>query len=409
MSAKNPDPDLMKIGEAASYLGVARRTIYRWIWGGLLPASKIGGLYFIHRKDLEGKLSQSRAARESETQATDTVDQMKCGLCRRLIRATSQVGATCLADDCEAVLCVTCAAEGHTYCSFHTPSTKEQFSQAEAKFARGELQVLLRGNYARLRETTFLHRLRTRLAEVNTLVHPVSGDVLTISDWETHATQGDERAKVMQILHRVILDTEITARSPLNPWMAYRLPAQRGKDDGLVIHVQVLSHLPEMLKDGYDTRPFSENELVDLLNHYSEKAEQERTVTLLVLAATTGWQSSAKRVIIGDEAGTAFVHRWLLVYLFDMESGQLVYNEDDERLRGYAEIFSPILHNEEVEEVIRAVEKELVVYESLTLEYATEVLSYPKESIHEAFKRMKQTGKYMLVDIPKTGLAIVRK
>jgi excisionase family DNA binding protein len=409
MSAKNPDPDLMKIGEAASYLGVARRTIYRWIWGGELPASKIGGLYFIHRDDLEAKLSQSRTARERETQSPDTAVQAKCGLCRRLIRAASQVGGACQAEGCEALLCITCAAEGHTYCSSHTPTVEGQLLEAEARFARGEVPVLLRSNYARLREITFLHRLRARIAEVNTLIHPVSGDVLTISDWETHAKQGDERAKVMQFLHKVILDTEIIARSPLNAWVAYHLPAQRGKENGLVIHVQVLSHLSEMLKDGYDTQPFSENELVDLLNLYSEKAEQERTVTMLVLAATTGWQSSARRLIAGDEAGTAFVHRWLLVYLFDMESGQLFYNEDDERLRGYAEIFSPILPAEEIEEVIRAVEKELVIYESLTLEYATELLPYPKESIHEAFKRMKQTGKYLLVDIPKTGLAIVRK
>lgn len=112
---------------------------------------------------------------------------------------------------------------------------------------------------------------------------------------------------------------------------------------------------------------------------------------------------------MGRPRGTAYAHRLLLIYLFDLESGELLYNLQDDRLRRYAVLFAPLLPSEEIEEVIGDIEKQLLAYESLTLEYAAEILPYTRSLLQQAFERMVATSRYTLTDVPGLGLTIVRK
>jgi len=54
--------DFLKINKAARYLGVTRRWVYRRIWSGDLPASKVGSLYFIRQQDLDALIEQGKSA-----------------------------------------------------------------------------------------------------------------------------------------------------------------------------------------------------------------------------------------------------------------------------------------------------------------------------------------------------------
>jgi len=98
----------------------------------------------------------------------------------------------------------------------------------------------------------------------------------------------------------------------------------------------------------------------------------------------------------------------MLVYLYDMETRQIIYNRQDSRLRGFAEIFTPLLPSEEVEEVIAAVEKEMGIYESLTMEHALRAFSYSQSVLKKAFEQMASSGRYALTEVPNLGMAIVR-
>ena len=54
MKAKeNPVSPFITIAEAAAVFAVTRRTIHNWIRGGLLAASKIGGVVRIRRSEIE--------------------------------------------------------------------------------------------------------------------------------------------------------------------------------------------------------------------------------------------------------------------------------------------------------------------------------------------------------------------
>ena len=130
---------------------------------------------------------------------------------------------------------------------------------------------------------------------------------------------------------------------------------------------------------------------------------------MVVLASTTGWDDSARMLIEGRGRGTAFSHPSILVYLFDLERNDQVYNPEDESARRYAELFIPLLPEEELEEVTHAVEKELLFHESLTLVYAAEKLPYSEKLLQQAFNKMAATGRYNLTQVEGLGTAILRQ
>lgn len=402
------DQDLLKITEAAQFLGVARRTVYRRIWSGELPASKVGGLYFIRRADLEALLEKGRHPTPKKPPQAKT-EPLKCGLCFRVIESDSQVGDLCQTEGCEKVICQACWGKGEKHCVQHLPDREEKWHKAQEAHQAGELSLLVKASHARLQEINFLNRVQTRIHQVSTLIHPRTEEVLTVEEWDEHRQTGDERARVMKLLGRMVLDKETTSQVPLNAWARWDLPPAKGQE-GLPLRVttHVLSRTEEMLRDGFDTHPLGEDELTRRLAQMGEEAETDQVVTLAALASTTGWDEAARRAIQGDSPGQAFTHRHLLIYLFDLRSGTLIYNLHDDRLRGYLELFTPTLPAEEIKEVIAAIKKEFITHDSLSLELAVETLPYARSVLHKAFERLAATGEYALTEVPEIGPALIR-
>jgi excisionase family DNA binding protein len=406
MNDPTDNSEYLKIGDAARLLGVNKRTVYRRVWSGELPASKVGGLYFIRRDDLNALLEQGKFAKIEDHQPETT--PLKCGFCYRLLD-DSQVGRTCQEEGCIEVICDQCISAGDCYCAHHSPSRDERWKQAKAAFERGEMALLLKGGTARLREVNFLNRIQQRLCRVNTLVHPLSGEIITVPDWDACLDSGDERAEVLRLLGKVILDDVLIAQTPLNAWLSYRLPQPKGKSGlPLEVSVKVLSRLPELLRDGFDTRPLTADELTPWLLRLVDETQRGKFVHLALLASTTGWDDTARQVIQGGSGDSAFSHRQAFFYLFDLQSGELIYNQKDDRARPYAELFAPLLPSEELENLMISVENEIGIHQSLTLQQAEEALHQPPSVLKTVFERMVGTGQYEITEIPGLGLTILR-
>lgn len=402
------DSEYIKIGEAAQFLGVSRRTVYRRIWSGDLAASKVGGLYYIRRADLEAMLDPERKEPpppgESRPQPA-----LKCGACFRLLESDAQIGGLCQAEGCEALVGTQCWKDGIRHCVKHTPDRDHMWERVQKRYRQGEVPVLVKSNQARLSEINFLGRIQERVSHFDTLVHPLSGDVLTISNWDEHLERGDQRAKVMELLGKFVLDTGVTGQNPLNAWVRWEIPPKKRQKGGPVgVRAQVLSRLPEMLRDGFDTQPLNADALTTYLLKAAQEAQETKTATLLVVASTTGWDEDARQVVLGEDPGTAFAHRLLLTYLFDLQSNELIYSPRDERLQGYAEFFKPLLPSEEIEQAIANIEKEMLTYESLTLQQALESLPHSQEILGKAFEKLAASGDYALTEVPELGTAIIR-
>ena len=410
MTAEKPGSDLLKIHEAAQYLGVTRRWIYRRIWSGELPASKVGGLYFIRKQNLEALIEQGNTGGMLTEKEDPNERTLKCGYCFRLLESDMLIGEVCKAEDCEQMICTQCLGDGIQHCIQHVPDREQLWQAALEKHRAGEIPLLVRASQARLREINFLQRFQSRLVSISTLRHPLTEETLTVADWEALLEEGDERAEVMRLMNKVLLETEWLTQVPLNAFARFHLPAgKKQKGAPVTILAQAFSRTREMLQQGFDTQPMSAEMLTPRLLKLGEEAQRSGTITLVLLASTTGWDASARDLIEGAGVGTAISHRWMLVYLYDMESREILYNRFDNRARGFAEVFRPLLPAEEIEEVVAAIEKEIGFYDSITMEHATQTFSYPPALLKKAFEHMASGGNYALTEIPDLGLAIVRK
>jgi len=102
--------EYLKVAEAARLLGVTHRWVYRRVLSGELPASKVGGLYFIHRKDLQELMETGRIEpdKEIESEPEKTLPGLKCSACLRLLKDESEIGGGCESDGCGEIICQRC-------------------------------------------------------------------------------------------------------------------------------------------------------------------------------------------------------------------------------------------------------------------------------------------------------------
>jgi len=77
--------------EAAKYLKVAKGTIYYWIHAGKIPASKLGTLWRINKKDLDDLLQAKKRGR------TMSNNELQESL-KRTLEALNELDAETLAD-----------------------------------------------------------------------------------------------------------------------------------------------------------------------------------------------------------------------------------------------------------------------------------------------------------------------
>ena len=400
----NEADKLLRIKQVAELLGVSTRTVYRRIWAEELPAVKIGGLYYIRQADLEQSISSSPDPVEVVSPKI-----VKCGSCLRILRDADKIAQRCNHAGCLEVICVDCLSKGKKQCRAHQSLTE---SVPLRKQADQQGPVRIRASQARLRELNYLNRLRTRIRQIESLAHPRTGLLLSIPDWEAILKSGDERAEVLRLKGKVMLDSRETGEQPLNAWLQYHYKPGKGEPGSpLIIEIRVLSRLDVMVSDGLDTYPLDEQDLEDALIHASEAMPMDGSFKLLVLASPTGWKKQAQEIIVGTEKQSSFTHDDLLVYLYDMQTNELIYPLKDIRSVQYAELFNPALLTEEAVDAEEEIENLMLEkgHSSLTLINAVKELPFSELVIKETFKRMANTGNYRLVELEDIGLAIQKK
>lgn len=408
---------LLKIKEVADLLGVTRRTVYRRIWAGELSATKIGGLYYIRQADITAMMKpvEKRGPEPGGLRVGEKQGLLKCGACLRLIRSSDQIAGHCGEEGCEALICNDCAGRSKLRCRRHVVSDLGKWVDARTAFEAGELTTLVRSNQARLREINYLNRIRGRVAQIKTLVHPQTHQMITVENWEALLQRDDERAEVLRLKGKVLLDTKDLAEMPMNAWLLYQIPAKKGQNEApLDLVVKVLSRLDVMVEDGFDTQALTADELSAYMLQFNEIMEQEQRFRLLVLSSTTGWDDGARQIIAGkgkQGGGSAFTHPMLLIYLYDLETNELIYYTADERLAQYADLFTPLLLSEEAAEAEIAIENELFErgHGSLTLQDANKILPYSERVLRQAFDHMANSGRYRLLELADLGIAIQQK
>ena len=130
--------DFLSIKDAAAFLDVEYKTVYRLVTTGELPAARVGKLYRIERHDLEAYLQSTKKAAPVGTPVSPE-DHLLCGACGRVIPDPDLSGGQCAERACDELLCTTCWGRGVRHCRTHQPTADQQLAQARQALAQGRV------------------------------------------------------------------------------------------------------------------------------------------------------------------------------------------------------------------------------------------------------------------------------
>ena len=331
----------LSIKEAADYLRVDYKTIYRLVRAGQLPAARIGSVYRIRRDDLEEfferrrvrATSAGKVTRPDQPSAADT-DRLPftCGRCGRLMPAGEVPGGSCSYPGCTALLCHSCWIDYPDHCcAVHRPAQPDKMEVARTQLRAGQVPVLVTALEAHQREAAFIASFERKV-------------------WNQRRVLQDDSVALLNLLGVNNMESNLAEQLPANTWLRFRVGHSSGRTT-MVLDGRVISHLAEYVNAGFDTRPANLEEVIQALQQATQQAETEDIVVVLGLASTTGWDTAAIRYLGANQQGASFSHRRVLPYLVDLYSNRLLYNQFDERLKPFLDLYSLKLAGEEIARV----------------------------------------------------------
>ena len=197
-------------------------------------------------------------------------------------------------------------------------SLESRLSEVESAL-RGEIEGhLITSEEARAYEELLVHRIAYKLSEKNIPVYdPVKGSKRRVDKW-----------------------SEVYYYDYTGPHAEPGLPRGRGvvfvkkrglvfKKKDIVVEAVTLIHYDSYKEKGWDTRPVSLSEILDLLSNRIDEAEKGNYYHLLVISSPTGFTKKAEEYIGGSEFHRNFAAKHVTVYLVDPLTGKVVRNPAD--------------------------------------------------------------------------------
>ncbi|MCB0156579.1 MAG: helix-turn-helix domain-containing protein [Caldilineaceae bacterium] len=275
----------LSIKEAADYLQVDYKVVYRLVKEGRLPASRVGWQFRITPGDIEAYLRSQRIG-------------------------DNHTGAS--AGDADSAL--------------RPPAVPHDTNVIPP---RVDAQIPLGREDAKKLEAYVCDAFAGQVGEIDSLQHPEGGALIHVQDWAALCTIRDERTRLLDILETAFLDRKTLAVTPLNTHVRYLV-----KDSPLLsIELKFLGHLNPFATEHVDSAPATRAELLRFLDGSALTAQAMRIVGCV---SPTGWDELAVEQA-RDQAWLAANN--LLLYLIDVRTGSVVYNEQSAMTRRYAGLF----------------------------------------------------------------------
>lgn len=395
--------EFWSIKEVADYLGVEYKTVYRLVRRGEIPAGKVGGVYRIRRSEVDAYFERQKQRIQQEAAQPETA--IKCAVCHRIIPNESEIAGECTVDDCDAPICSSCWHVGNVrYCSEHRPSKIDKLTRAKDRLAANEIPLLVTALEAKQREMGFITRFDQKIHSIVEIRHPIEDKVLRPPlPWSGLHTYRDESEKLLDLLHTGYLDQDTKQEMPLNLISRYTIPIAQGRKVGLILEARVLSHLPALVRQGFDSQRATLTEMLGVLESCIEIAETQEIAYVICVAATTGWTEEAKAYVKASGTGRSFSHRLVLPCLVDLHDITLIHNTTDQRLDPLASLFSPRSSEDRMAQVVDYVQQQLRLYNSLPFSEVMEQTKMDMETVQQAVERLVDAGGIYIGEVEGIG------
>jgi len=459
--------EFLSVREAAEYLHVEYKTIWRLVRRGELPAARIGNIYRIRKEDidslfasgvtslagaeevppmglcahcgaaiereldlggrcevcaapicstcwlLEGRrrcLDHANVAAVPEPTRAARPSVSRCARCQRVLPASGGAGC-CQAPGCSQVLCAECwSNESERFCLVHAPLRSQRLARAQSDLEAGRISRLVVSLDAKKTELAFIARFDQKIHHITTIRNPNDSTVYRMASWDNAHETSDQVQDLLDILKTGFLQQTLGDSLPMNLSSRYIVPhRQVPRGQGLVLEARCFSHLKAHASDGFDVTPAPLDELLPILQARAKEAEEGQRPYILGLASTVGWEARATEYIAASVSGHSYSHRYLLPCLIDLVGGELVYDQLNERIQPFVSLFSLRLEEEDVQRVLAYVRDYLMVNEGLPVAEIGPAVGVSDEIVQKAVGRLRDSGSHRVEQIKGSGAVLMRR
>lgn len=301
-------------------------------------------------------------------------------------------------------------------------SLKFQKAEIDEKF--NEMKKAIEGNdssnrfvpkdLAKLYEMDHIGRFDMKMHELPlNVTNPINGKTYKVKSWDGSHSKTDEKDKIYDMFKNEISISEVETQIPLNVRSIYVIGVRRfklfgKKEPKTIIESMVFNHWKEYAKNGFDTKPVILSELNSILVHLINNAEMGKYFHVIAIASPTGWDERIRTYIESDEFNKNFVSRYISICLVDNETGEMIYNKADERIKEYINLFEPEFDSEKVSKCKQYIIVEHEFDDHLVLDDIIKETGLEMRLVKKTFRELESEG-YGNVKFIKTVGIVLKK
>jgi len=260
---------------------------------------------------------------------------------------------------------------------------------------------------ARLIELDYLGRVDTSVHETPTIQTPDGSFEIADGYWDGRAQRWDERPRLGQLL-----DEERAADEyPLNRGIRYEITSSGylglTRTREMVLEAMVLSHLEAHARNGFDESPADLDDLLSVVNQAVAEAEAGDYHYLLTIASPTGWTDRVQEQLADRDRSR--YSRLVSLCLVDLQTGGLLYDQNDEIARENARLFELTVDDERVDDCVDWITTryvDAVDSDSVLLETVVEEGGFDPHVVRRAFERLEAEGAGERLHVDEYGLGL---
>lgn len=366
------------VQEAADYLQVDYKVVYRLVKEGKLPSSRVGWQFRITQEDLNAYLNAERAKQESLAQILRTQQVANAS-----VSATTPGG-----ENVEPVL----VRQARPFLTGSSPTGSAPSTNGVTKIR------------ARQMEQNFINRFQEKVESVETIRHPATSQLLPVRNWKDVLVVEEDRAALMQALNSAFLDRKTLATTPRNVRCRYTLEI----DPPFAVEARSLAHLETFSHAGADDQPATLEDLMVAIDEYEEQLHKHKLTIVAGLGSPTGWDAEAVAYIANTGRGDSYRNRNIMLILVDLRSEAVYCDEHDAVVRGFAGLYEMATDLENVVMLRAQLLAELDGRTGLMLAETAQALGVSLALLEEAARQLVSEGGYRLVPDKVDGLIMVK-
>lgn len=296
---------------------------------------------------------------------------------------------------------------------FQKEEIDEKFNEMKKAIEGGDSSTrFVPKDLAKLYEMDLIGRFDMKMHELPMkITNPINDKTHKIKSWEGSHAKTDEKDKIFDMFKDELSISDIETQVPLNVRSQYMIGKKRFKLIGrmepkTIIEAMVFNHWKEYAKNGFDTKPVILSELNSILVRLIDKAEQGKYFHVIAIASPTGWDERIRTYVKSEEFNKNYVSRYISICLVDNETGELIYNEADERIKDYIKFFEPKFDNEKVMISKAHIKKEHQYDDYVVLEDIMNETGIDMRLVKKAFYELEEEGLGKVMFIKNVGIIL---